>query len=224
MKAAIEIKNLIVVYNENTPNETVVFNDYSVEFEKGKITVITGGNGTGKSTLLNVLLGTVPIKSGQIIVEGKDIAKWSSLKRSKLFSSIHQDTMLGTCPNLTIQENFQLTDASRWWFPIPYGRSLTEKQGNIIKQTGLPLDDRGGTEINTLSGGQRQAIAACLAFECYKPILLFDEFTSALDGNTMKNVLEFTIKQASVNNTTLLMVMQNYNAMNDFEHRLLKLR
>ena len=216
MKPAIEIKNLTVVYNESTPNETIVFNDYSVEFEKGNINVITGGNGTGKSTLLNVLLGTVHIKSGKIIVEGVDITKWSSLKRTRLFGAVHQDTMLGTCPNLTIQENFQLTNSKRWWLPFLYRRSLTEKQKHSIKQTGLPLATRGAVKINTLSGGQRQAVAACLAVENDKPILLFDEFTSALDEEAEQNVLKYTIDLAVINNITVLMVMHNANIMKKY--------
>lgn len=207
----IEIKNLTVVYNTNTPYEVIALKDFSLKVEKGEILVVTGGNGSGKSTLLRAISGTAPIKSGKIFIQGIDITKWSANKRAKLLGTVHQDTMLGTCPNLTIQENFQLTNTKKWWQPIPYNLKLNEKQIESVKNTGLPLEARGTSKINMLSGGQRQAIAVCLAFENKKPILLFDEFTSALDEKTAKKVLAFTMNQVFENNTTILMVMHNIN-------------
>ena len=219
----IEIKNLTVVYNANTPYEVVALKDFSLKVEKGEILVITGGNGSGKSTLLRALSGTAPIKSGQILIDGVDITKWSANKRAKLLGTVHQDTMLGTCPNLTIQENFQLTNTKKWWQPLPYNLKLNDKQIQSIKNTGLPLEARDTSKINMLSGGQRQAIAVCLAFENKKPVLLFDEFTSALDEKTVTNILDFTLKQAKENNTTMLMVMHTINVLNKFQFNQIQL-
>ena len=219
----IEIKNLTVVYNANTPYEVVALKDFSLKVEKGEILVITGGNGSGKSTLLRAISGTAPIKSGQILIDGINITKWSANKRAKLLGTVHQDTMLGTCPNLTIQENFQLTNTNKWWHPLPYNLKLNDKQIQSIKNTGLPLETRDTSKINMLSGGQRQAIAVCLAFENKKPILLFDEFTSALDKKTVKNVLDFTYGQAKANNTTMLVVMHNININELWKKRIINL-
>ena len=211
----IEIMNLTVVYNANTPYEVVALKDFSLTVEKGEIIVVTGGNGSGKSTLLRAISGTVPIQSGQIMIDGVDVTRWSAIKRAKFIGTVHQDTMLGTCPNLTIQENFQLTNTKKWWHPIPYKLRLTNKQVESIKNTGLPLDTRETSRINMLSGGQRQAIAVCLAFENNKPVLLFDEFTSALDEYAQRKVESFTITNAQNNNSTLLMVMHSYKKSDD---------
>lgn len=213
MKNIIEIEKLTVVFNENTPSECVVFDNYSVSFVDG-INVILGGNGSGKSTLLKVLLGQVPIKTGQILVHGTDISKWSSLQRTKYFTAVHQDAMLGTCPSLSICDNFNLTESSYWWSPVPCRFTLSERQKTRIKQMGLPLDNRGAEKVNILSGGQRQVIAICLAFEKYKSILLLDEFTSALDEETEKKVIKFTIEQASVRNTTIVMITHDFASWN----------
>lgn len=213
---AIEIRNLDVVYNEHTSNEVIALRNFSLKVKKGEILVITGGNGTGKSTLLKAIAGTVPLKSGQILVDGVDITNWSAIKRAKIMGFVHQDTMLGTCPNLTINENFQLTDAKKWWLPTPYQLSLTETQIQTIKETGLPLEARGDTKITMLSGGQRQAISICLSFENKKDILLLDEFTSALDNNTSKQILDFTFKRAKSNHSTVIMVMHNTSSINNY--------
>lgn len=220
----IEIKNLTVVYNANTPYEVVALKDFSLKVEKGEILVITGGNGSGKSTLLRAISGTAPIKSGEILFNGIDITKWSANKRTKLLGTVHQDTMLGTCPNLTIQENFQLTNTNKWWHLLPYHLKLNNKQIESIKNTGLPLETRGTSKINMLSGGQRQAIAVCLSFENKKPILLFDEFTSALDEQTQKKVLDYTFNQTKNNETTMLMVMHNIKILGkSFYDKIIKL-
>jgi putative tryptophan/tyrosine transport system ATP-binding protein len=219
----LEVKNLTVVYNANTPYEVVALKDFSLKADKGEILVITGGNGSGKSTLLSAISGTAPIKSGQVFINGVDVTKWSPNKRAKFLGFVHQDTMLGTCPNLTIQENFQLTNLKKWWYPMPYNLKLNAKQIDSLKATGLLLEMRGTSKINMLSGGQRQAIAICLAFENKKPILLLDEFTSALDESSVKSVLDFTFSKANSDNTMLLMVMHNTNQIKHLNLRTLKL-
>jgi len=213
-KPILEIENLTVVYNENTPFEVVALKDFSLTVQKGEIVLISGGNGSGKSTLLRAISGAIPVKTGKITIDGKDISKWSANKRAKYMATVHQDTMLGTCPNLTIQENFQLTNPHKWWSLKPYHLTLSDAQIESIKKTGLPLDTRGTSQVNMLSGGQRQAIAVCLAFENKKPILLFDEFTSALDTNTAEKVLDLTFCKTKENNATLLMVMHNIQKIN----------
>jgi putative ABC transport system ATP-binding protein len=219
----LEVRDLTVVYNANTPYEVVALKNFSLKVEKGEIIIITGGNGTGKSTLLAAISGTVAIKSGQILVNGIDITKWDANKRAKYFGTVHQDTMLGTCPNLTIQENFQLTNTSKWWLPIPYNLKLNKNQIKKIENIGLFLESRSTSKINMLSGGQRQAIAVCLAFENNKPILLFDEFTSALDEKTKEKVLDFTVENAKNNLSTILMVLHNINISNFHHDRIINL-
>lgn len=220
----IEIKNLTVVYNANTPYEVVALRDFSLKVKKGEIVVITGGNGSGKSTLLRAIMGSAPVQSGTILINGIDITKWSAIKRAKFIGTVHQDTMLGTCPNLTIQENFQLTNIKKWWQPFPYKLKLSKAQIDSIKKIGLPLDTRDSSKINMLSGGQRQAIAICLAFENKKPILLFDEFTSALDEFTLKNTFVFTMQQAISYETTVIIVTHNKEVIPlNIEYKELKL-
>jgi len=219
VKPILEIENLTVVYNENTPFEVVALKDFSLTIQKGEIILISGGNGSGKSTLLRAISGAIPIKTGKIRIDGIDISKWRADKRAKYIATVHQDTMLGTCPNLTIQENFQLANPHKWWSLKPYHLTLSDVQVESIKKTGLPLDSRGASQVNMLSGGQRQAIAVCLAFEDKKPILLFDEFTSALDTTTAEKVLDLTFSKAKENNSTLLMVMHNIRNFNvNYKH------
>jgi len=215
----LEIINLTVVYNLGTHYEVVALKDFSLSVYKGEVVVITGGNGSGKSTLLRAISGTIPIKSGKILINGTDITNWSANRRAKYLGQVYQDTMLGTCPNLTIQENFELTNINKWWMPIPYSLRLDIRQIDTIKKIGLMLEGRIANIINMLSGGQRQAIAVCLAFEIPKLILLFDEFTSALDNKTVGNVLKFTFENAVIRNTTLLLVMHNTKDIQGYNYR-----
>lgn len=215
----LEIRDLTVIYNENTPYEVIALNNFSLTINKGEIILISGGNGSGKSTLLRAISGSIPIKSGKILVNDIDITKWNAVKRAKYFALVHQDTMLGTCPNLTIQENFQLANSSKWWSLKPYHLTLSDNQIENLRKTGLPLDSRGASKVNMLSGGQRQAIAVCLAFDNKKPILLFDEFTSALDKQTSQNVLNFTFENAINSESTLVMVLHSFDKINNFPVR-----
>jgi len=210
-KPILEIDNLTVVYNENTPHEVVALKNFSLTVRKGEIVLISGGNGSGKSTLIRAISGSIPIKAGKVRFDGIDISKWTANKRARFMAIVHQDTMLGTCPNLTIQENFQLTNPNKWWYLTPYRLSLNDTQIESLKKTGLPLDARGASKVTMLSGGQRQAIAVCLAFENKKPLLLFDEFLSALDDKTKNNIFHYTVENAKQTNCSMLMVLHGAN-------------
>ncbi|MDO8142200.1 MAG: ATP-binding cassette domain-containing protein [Candidatus Brocadiales bacterium] len=208
---AIEVQNVTVIYNEGTPNEVVSLDNVSLNVAKGQIVIVTGGNGSGKSTLLKAIAGTTPIKSGKILLHGKDVTNWPAHRKAKEIGFVHQDPILGTCPNLTVHENFQLSTSKPWWMPIPYRLSLSEEQLEFIGKTGLPLIEKAATPVSMLSGGQRQAIALCLAFGPNYSILLLDEFTSALDEKTEEKVLSFALTELRRFNATALIIMHDLN-------------
>ncbi|MBF0554253.1 MAG: ATP-binding cassette domain-containing protein [Nitrospirae bacterium] len=203
--SAIEVKNLKVVYNEGTPNEVVALDDVCLNVPKGQIIILTGGNGSGKSTLVKAIAGMAPVKSGKVFIHGKDVTGWPAYRRAKDIGFVHQDPMLGTCPNLTVHENFQISLEKPWWLPTPYPLTLTKGQLDSIDKIGLPLAEKKATQLSMLSGGQRQSIALCLALR-KGSILLLDEFTSALDEQTKKAVLLYALSEAKTMKATVIMI------------------
>jgi putative ABC transport system ATP-binding protein len=216
--SGLEIRNLTVVYNPKTSTEVVALEGFALKAKPGEIVVITGDNGTGKSTLLKAISGAIPVTTGQIFVNDQEITKWSFLRRTKIMNSVNQDVILGTCPNLTLNENFQLTNSKKWWLPIPYKLSLSKSQVLNIQKTGLQLEDKELSKLSMLSGGQRQAIALCLAKENYKPILLLDEFTSSLDTTTCNKVLKYTFEEAIKNDTIVVMVLHDISKIENLNY------
>ncbi|WP_420264554.1 ATP-binding cassette domain-containing protein [Candidatus Magnetominusculus dajiuhuensis] len=202
---AIEARNLKVVYNEGTPNEVVALDDVCLSVPTGQIIILTGGNGSGKSTLVKAIAGMAPVKSGSVFIHGRDVTGWPAYQRAKHIGFVHQDPMLGTCPNLTVHENFQISLEKPWWWPTPYPLSLTKGQLDSINKIGLPLAEKKTTQLSMLSGGQRQSIALCLALR-KGSILLLDEFTSALDEQTKKAVLLYALSEAKTMKATVIMI------------------
>lgn len=221
---AIEVQNVTVIYNEGTPNEVIALDNVSLNIAKGQIVIVTGGNGSGKSTLLKAIAGTIPIKSGKILIHGKDVTNWTAHRRAKEIGFVHQDPILGTCPNLTVHENFQLSTSGPWWMPIPYRLSLSEEQLESIGRTSLSLAEKAATPVTMLSGGQRQAIALCLAFSSKHSILLLDEFTSALDEKTEEKVLSFALTESKRINSTVLIIMHDLEKAKALVVRIFKMK
>lgn len=215
---AIEVKNLTVLYNEGTPNEVVGLDNVSVSIPKGSTVVITGGNGSGKSTFLKAIAGTVPAKSGQIFINGTDVTRWPAHRRAKELSFVHQDPMLGTCPSLTVHENFMLSDPRPWWLPMPYPTVFPKAAHDLLDKTGLPLDEKHSTRLSLLSGGQRQALAVCLAFYGNRrTVALLDEFTSALDKETKMLMLSLVVSEVKSPSMTMLMITHDHVLMKQLE-------
>ena len=206
---AIELDDLTVVYNHGTPDEVVALSHVSLSVVKGETIVITGSNGSGKSTLLNAIAGTAPVRSGRVLINGIDVSRWPSYRRARMLGFVHQDTMLGTCPNMTLHENCRLAGGKHWWWPLPEKTSRDERQSRLIELCAMPLDRKAGIPLTSLSGGQRQGTSLILALSSQRPILLMDEFTSSLDNQVRESCLKLIAQESVQRHLTILAIVHN---------------
>jgi putative ABC transport system ATP-binding protein len=207
----LEIKNIHKTFNEGTINEKKVFDGLSLTLEEGDFVTIIGGNGAGKSTMLNIVAGAYPVDEGEIIIDGVDVTKLPEFKRASYIGRVFQDPRMGTASDMWVEENMSIADSRghrrgvRWAIR---GKDR-EKYREQLKLLDLGLEDRLTTKMGLLSGGQRQAITLLMAAMKKPKLLLLDEHTAALDPKTAAKVLEITDKLISENGLTALMVTHN---------------
>jgi len=207
----LEIKNIYKTFNEGTINEKKVFEGLSLTLEDGDFVTVIGGNGAGKSTMLNIVAGAYPVDDGEIIIDGADVTKLPEYKRAKFIGRVFQDPRMGTASDMWVEENMSVADSRghkrgvRWAIT---GKDR-ERYREQLKQLDLGLEDRLMTKMGLLSGGQRQAITLLMAAMKKPKLLLLDEHTAALDPKTAAKVLEITDKLVKENNLTALMVTHN---------------
>ncbi len=207
----LEIKNIHKTFNEGTINEKKVFEGLSLTLEDGDFVTVIGGNGAGKSTMLNIVAGAYPVDDGNIIIDGNDVTKLPEYKRAKFIGRVFQDPRMGTASDMWVEENMSVADSRghrrgvRW--------AITGKDRERYKEQlallDLGLEDRLTTKMGLLSGGQRQAITLLMAAMKKPKLLLLDEHTAALDPKTAAKVLEITDKLIKENKLTALMVTHN---------------
>ena len=207
----LEIKNIHKTFNEGTINEKKVFEGLSLTLEDGDFVTVIGGNGAGKSTMLNLVAGAYPVDEGQIIIDGVDVTKLPEFKRASYIGRVFQDPRMGTASDMWVEENMSIADSRghrrgvRWAIR---GKDR-DKYKEQLKMLDLGLEDRLTTKMGLLSGGQRQAITLLMAAMKKPKLLLLDEHTAALDPKTAAKVLEITDKLVSENHLTALMVTHN---------------
>ncbi len=207
----LEIKNIHKTFNEGTINEKKVFEGLSLALEDGDFVTVIGGNGAGKSTMLNIVAGAYPVDEGQIIIDGADVTKLPEYKRAQYIGRVFQDPRMGTASDMWVEENMSVADSRghrrgvRWAIR---GKDR-EKYREQLKLLDLGLEDRLTTKMGLLSGGQRQAVTLLMAAMKRPKILLLDEHTAALDPKTAAKVLEITDKLIKDNGLTALMVTHN---------------
>ena len=207
----LEIKNICKTFNAGTVNEKCVFDGLSLKLEEGDFVTVIGGNGAGKSTMLNIVSGAYMPDEGSISIDGVDVTRLPEYKRAKYIGRVFQDPRMGTATDMWVEENLAVADRRgmrrglRW--------SITNKDRARYKQVlstlGLGLEDRLSTKMGLLSGGQRQAVTLLMAAMKKPKLLLLDEHTAALDPKTAAKVLEITDKLISENKLTALMVTHN---------------
>ena len=207
----LELNNICKTFNAGTVNEKRVFEGLNFSMEAGDFVTVIGGNGAGKSTMLNIVAGVYTPDEGSIVIDGVDITKMPEHKRAKYIGRVFQDPRMGTATDMWVEENMAIADRRgkrrglRW--------SITnkdrERYKKIIAQLDLGLEDRLSTKMGLLSGGQRQAVTLLMAALNNPKLLLLDEHTAALDPKTAEKVLQITDKIVSENKLTTIMITHN---------------
>jgi putative ABC transport system ATP-binding protein len=209
----LEIKNLSKVFNKNTVNENIVFNDLNLKLEKGDFVTIIGSNGAGKSTLLNIVAGSIEEDKGIINLDGNILSGIPEYKRAGSIGRVFQDPTKGTAPDMTILENLSMAFNKGKTFGLTPGiskKNITYFK-ELLSKLNLGLEDKLYTKVGLLSGGQRQALSLISAVMSKPELLLLDEHTAALDPKTSERIIEITENIISENKITTLMVTHNLN-------------
>ena len=207
----LKINNVYKTFNANTVNEKKVFEGLSLTLKEGDFVTVIGGNGAGKSTMLNVVSGAIIPDDGTVTIDGVDVTRLPEHKRAKYIGRVFQDPRMGTATDMWVEENMSIADSRGMrrglkWAITNKDREKYRKQLALLD---LGLEDRLSTKMGLLSGGQRQAVTLLMATMRKPKLLLLDEHTAALDPKTAAKVLEITDKLITENNLTALMVTHN---------------
>lgn len=207
----LEIKNVYKTFNPGTVNEKQALKGISLTLEDGDFVTVIGGNGAGKSTMLNAVAGVWPVDEGQIIIDGVDVTKLSEHKRAAYLGRVFQDPMNGTAATMGIEENLALAYRRGQHRTLRPGirKKEREEYRELLKILGLGLEDRLTSKVGLLSGGQRQALTLLMATLKKPKLLLLDEHTAALDPKTAAKVLETTETIVNRDHLTTLMITHN---------------
>ena len=207
----LEIKNVTKTFNPGTVNEKLALDNFSLTLEDGDFVTVIGGNGAGKSTMMNAIAGVWPVDAGKIIIDGVDVTKLPEHKRAKYLGRVFQDPMTGTAATMGIEENLALAKRRGHGRTLRAGISRKEREEyrELLKILDLGLEDRLTSKVGLLSGGQRQALTLLMATLQKPKLLLLDEHTAALDPKTAAKVLETTEFIVQRDQLTTLMITHN---------------
>lgn len=207
----LEIQEIYKTFNAGTQNEKSALNGVSLTLNDSDFVTVIGGNGAGKSTMLNAIAGVWSVDAGKILIDGEDVTKLSEYKRAKYLGRVFQDPMTGTAATMSIVENMAIAARRGKRRGLGWGVTKEEREQymEMLKKIGLGLEDRLTSKVGLLSGGQRQALTLLMATIQKPKLLLLDEHTAALDPKTAKRVLELTNEVILEHNLTALMITHN---------------
>ncbi|MCH5262518.1 MAG: ABC transporter ATP-binding protein [Lachnospiraceae bacterium] len=208
---ALELRDIHKVFNQGTINEKVALDGVDLQLEDGDFVTVIGGNGAGKSTMLNAIAGMWPVDSGSIIVGGADVTSLPEHKRAKFLGRVFQDPMTGTAATMSIDENMAIAARRGKHHTLRWGVTKAEREQykEMLRELDLGLEERLTTKVGLLSGGQRQAVTLLMASLEKPNLLLLDEHTAALDPKTAATVLALSDKIIEEHHLTAMMVTHN---------------
>ena len=207
----LKLEHLYKTFNPGTINQKVALSDLSLHLNPGDFVTVIGGNGAGKSTMLNAIAGVWAVDSGRIILDGQDVTALPEHKRAKLIGRVFQDPMMGTAPNMQLEENLALAMRRGQRRGLGWGITKAEREvyREKLKTLNLGLEDRMTVKVGLLSGGQRQALTLLMASLQKPKLLLLDEHTAALDPATAAKVLDLSDRIVAESQLTALMITHN---------------
>ena len=219
----LELKKINKYYNQGTVNEMCLFEDFSLTIKDRQFVSVVGSNGSGKTSMLNIICGSIPLDSGRIIIGGKDITSMPEYRRQRRIGRVYQNPAMGTCPHMTILENMALADNKGKPFNLLPGtnRQRINYYKEQLHSLGLGLEDKLHVKVGVLSGGQRQAMALLMSTMTPIEFLILDEHTAALDPKTAEVIMELTDQIVREMNLTTIMVTHNLRYAVEYGDRLI---
>ncbi len=216
-------QDLRKVFFPRTVNEVVALNDLSLHVNPGDFVTVIGSNGSGKTTLLNTIAGTVPLTSGTVRLEGKDITRLPEYVRARSIGRVFQDPRAGTAPSMSIQENMAMAylRGRRRGLRLGVSAKLKRQMKECLADLRMGLETRLTTQVNKLSGGQRQAMSLLMATVAEPRLLLLDEHTAALDPKVAATIMDITGKIVQERRLTTIMVTHNMEIALKWGNRLI---
>jgi len=221
----LNIENISKIYNQGTVQEIVALDDFSLTVRKGEFVSIIGSNGSGKTSLLNAIAGSIMINNGRISLNGLDLTKKPLYYRAAYVSRVYQDPAAGTSSTMTVEQNLVLASLRGKRATLGFGITSTRRQQiiNALNELGIGLETRLNDKVSNLSGGQRQALAMIMASIVKPKLLLLDEHVAALDPRMSRLIMEMTDKLVQVHGLTTLMVSHDMEMAIKHGHRLIML-
>ncbi len=219
----LKLENVWKTFNPGTINEKVALQCLNLTMEEGDFVTVIGGNGAGKSTMLNAVAGVFGVDSGKILIDGVDVTNLPEYKRAKYIGRVFQDPMMGTAATMQIEENLALAARRGQSRTLRSGITRTERESyrEQLKILGLGLENRMTAKVGLLSGGQRQALTLLMATLQKPKLLLLDEHTAALDPKTAAKVLDATQRIVEKDHLTTLMITHNMRDAIAYGNRLI---
>lgn len=219
----LEIKDVHKTFNPGTINEKKALNGLNLTLNDGDFVTVIGGNGAGKSTMLNMIAGVYPVDSGSIIIDSVNVTKLPEHKRAKYLGRVFQDPMMGTAADMWIEENMALASRRGQVRGLKWAINNKEREQfkAMLSELDLGLEDRLSAKVGLLSGGQRQALTLLMAVMKKPKLLLLDEHTAALDPKTAAKVLELSNKFISEDHLTAMMITHNMKDAITYGNRLI---
>lgn len=221
----LELKNIKKTFNTGTIDEKTLFNDFSFQMKPGEFVSVIGSNGSGKTTMLNIISGDTLPDGGSVFLDGEDITRQKNFRRAKKIARVFQNPAMGTCPSMTVFENLSVFDNKLKPYNLTMGLNKARKSyyQEQLKILGMGLEDRLNVKAGALSGGQRQALALVMATLVKPDLLLLDEHTAALDPKSSDIVMELTDRVIREKGITALMITHNLKYALDYTSRFIML-
>lgn len=219
----LELRGIEKYYNPGTINEMCLFHNFNLKIEQGEFLSVVGSNGSGKTSMLNIICGSIPLEAGRIFINEKDITREKEYRRNERIGRVYQNPAMGTCPSMTILENMSLADNKGKLYGLGRGTNKTRVgyYREQLSQLGLGLEDKLDIKVGSLSGGQRQAMALLMSTMTPIEFLILDEHTAALDPKTAELIMELTDKIVRAKQLTTIMVTHNLRYAVEYGNRLL---